>query len=179
MSLTLIAPPQEEPVTLAELKAHLKIDHAAEDALIAGYGVAARQAIEARFGLAIVAQTWRLALDAAPVGPIALPLSPVASIDAVALTRGGGTEALPPGAFEAAPGLVGRVRIRSAARASGAGLVVLFTAGFGDAAAAPEELKLAIRVLAAHFHESREGDRLGPQPSALSALVAPYRQVRL
>jgi uncharacterized phiE125 gp8 family phage protein len=106
-------------------------------------------------------------------------LSPVLSIDAVAIARGGSTEALGPDAYEAEAGLVGRVRLKSPARAAGAGLVVLFTAGFGDAAAVPEELKLAIRVLAAHFYEHREGDRGAPAPSALSALIAPYRRVRL
>jgi uncharacterized phiE125 gp8 family phage protein len=179
MSLTLIAPPPEEPVSIAELKAHLKIDSAAEDALIAGFGVAARQAVEARFGLAIVAQTWRLTLDCAGEAAIVLPISPVVSIDAVAIARGGSNEALTPDAYEAEAGLVGRVRLKSPSRAAGHGLVILFTAGFGDAAAVPEELKLAIRVLAAHFYEHREGDRGAPAPAALSALLAPYRQVRL
>ena len=179
MTLTLVAPPAEEPVSLAELKAHLKIDGNAEDALLAGLGLAARQAIEARFQIAIIAQSWRLALDGAPPAPVALPLSPVISIDSVGVVRGGVTEALPPSAYDAQAGRVGRVRIKAPASSADAfgGVVIVFTAGWTNAAAAPEELKLAIKLLAAHYYENREGEP--PAPAGLGALVAPFRQVRL
>jgi len=179
MSLTLISPPAAEPVTLAEMKEHLKLDGNAEDALLVGLGVAARQAIEARFQIAIMAQSWRLALDCAPPGPVVLPLSPVISIDAVGVVRGGVTGALAPSAYDAQAGAIGRVRIKAPASSADAfgGVVIAFTAGWADAAAAPPELKLAIKMLAAHYYENREGEP--PAPAGLGALVAPFRQVRL
>lgn len=178
MSLTLISPPQAEPVALAELKEHLKIDGNAEDALVAGLALAARRTIEARFGLAMVAQSWRLALDAAPECALILPLSPVLSIDSVGVARNGVTEALGPAGYETQTGLIGRVRIKTAAMTDArlGGVVIAFTAGWPDAASVPEELKLAIRLLAAHFYERREGEAPGP---ALAELVAPYRRVIL
>jgi uncharacterized phiE125 gp8 family phage protein len=177
MSLTLIAPPAEEPVTLAELKAHLRIDGAEEDALLAAIVVAARQSIEARFGLAMVAQGWRLALDSATDRPIVLPLSPVISIDVVGRVTNGVTEALPASAYDAQAGIVGRVRINAPAGGDRfGGLVVAFAAGWPNAAAVPNELKYAILTLAAHFYEHREGEARAPD---IAPLVAPYKQVRL
>lgn len=179
MSLTLIAPPMAEPVTLAELKEHLKIDGNAEDAAIAGLGVAARQFIEARHRIAMMPQAWRLALDSAPDAPVMLPLSPVASIDAVGVTRGGVTEALAAASYDAQSGNVGRVRLKSPVILGDAfgAFVITFTAGWADAASVPNPLKLAIKILAAHFYENREGEPAGP--AALSAILAPYRQVQL
>lgn len=177
MSLMLITPPAEEPVTLADLKAHLRLDTTEEDALLSALIVAARQSIEARFGVAVIAQTWRLALDAAPTRPLALPLSPIASIDAVGVARNGLIEALAPGAYDAQPGLVGRVRF--AGTASGdplGGVVITFTAGWTNAAAAPAELKQAVKILAAHFYEHREGETRAPD---IAGIVSPYRRVRL
>ncbi|MFZ5618822.1 MAG: head-tail connector protein [Pseudomonadota bacterium] len=178
MSLTLITPPAAEPVLLADLKEHLKIDGDAEDALIAGLGLAARQTIEARFGLAIMAQSWRLALDTAPDCALTLPLSPVLSIDSVGVVRGGVTEALGASSYETQTGLIGRIRIKTPAASDRAfgGVVIAFTAGWTDAGAVPEELKLAIRLLAAHYYEHREGEAAAP---AVSALVAPYRRALL
>lgn len=179
MSLDLISPPMAEPVTLAELKEHLKIDGAAEDAVIAGLGVAARQLIEARYRVALLPQIWRFALDCAAEAPIVIPLSPVASIDAVGVTRSGVTETLSPISYEAQAGNVGRVRLKSAV-AGGDGfdrVVISFTAGWPDAASVPDALKLAIKIVAAHYYENREGEPTGP--AALGAILAPYRQVRL
>ncbi|NWG92645.1 MAG: phage head-tail connector protein [Parvularculaceae bacterium] len=178
MSLTLIAPPAEEPVSLAELKAHLKIDGADEDALLSGLILAARRTLEAKFGLALVAQTWRLALDAAPAAPVVLSLSPVLSIDSVGAARGGVIEALPSSAYEAVAGAVGRVLIKAPVVSDRAldGAVIVFTAGWANAAAVPEELKLAMKILAAHYYETREGEA---EPPNVAPLVAPYRQVRL
>jgi uncharacterized phiE125 gp8 family phage protein len=184
MSLTLIAPPAEEPVTVAALRQHMRLDDAVDDGVVAALGVAARAAIEARFGLAILAQGWRLALDAPPVRPITLPLSPILSVDAVGAVRGGVVEALPPEAYEVETGRIGRVRIKGPAatdRALG-GLVIAFTAGFADAAAAPEDLKLAIKVLAADIFEHPEGawaERFAAGDGSAAALAAPWRQVRL
>lgn len=179
MSLTLINPPTEEPVTLADLKEHLKIDGAAEDALLSGLLVAARQSIEANGQIAMVAQTWRLALDTAPLTTLLLPLAPVLSIDSVGIVRGGVTEALLPSSYETQTGLVGRVRIKfsSASDALLGGVVIVFTAGYSGAEAVPAELKLAIKVLAAHHYESREGGSAAP--AAIAPLVAPFRRVRL
>jgi uncharacterized phiE125 gp8 family phage protein len=171
MSLVLIDPPAEEPATLAALKTHLKLDGAAEDALLLGLLLAARRIVEARHGLALIRQSWRLSL-AAPKGTILLPLSPVLSIDSVGAARGGRVEALPAAALEAETGLIGRLTLKTPVDT----LVVAFTAGWPDAASLPEELKLAVMILAAHFYEHREGEGRAPD---LSALVAPYRRIRL
>lgn len=173
MSLTLISPPAAEPVQLAEIKEHLKVGGGAEDALIAGLIVAARQAIEAKFQIAVMAQTWRLALDRVPETQVILPLSPVLSIDAVGVMRNGVAEALLPSSYDAQVGAVGRLRVNTAPAGA---LVVTFTAGWPDAAAVPDAMKLAIKLLAAHLYENREGALRIPE---LSAFVAPYRQVRL
>lgn len=178
MSLTLITPPAAEPVTLAELKEHLKISGAAEDALLSGLLVAARQTIEARFQIAVMPQGWRLELDGAPDAAVILPLSPVMSVDAVGVRRNGVTEALAPASYDAQIGPVGRVRVRAPAAGDGLGaLVISFTAGWPDASSAPEAMKLAIRILAAHLYENREGEPAGPV--AINTMLAPYKQVRL
>ncbi|HBS31895.1 MAG TPA: hypothetical protein DEA40_09150, partial [Parvularcula sp.] len=175
MSLALITPPTEEPVTLAAFKEHVKVDGADEDASLSGFLLAARRTIEARYNLAILAQGWRLTLDAAPA-EIALPLSPVLSIDQVGIVRAGVTEMLAPSAYEARTGRGGGVRLKSGG--PGAGLVVAFTAGWANADALPEELKLAVKTLAAHFYERREGETADGAPGVVRILSA-YRQVRL
>ncbi len=173
MSLILVTPPAAEPVSLAELKDHLKIAGAAEDALLSGLVVAARQTIEAKFQIAIIAQGWRLSLDCAPEAQIILPLSPVISVDAVGILRDGVTETLAASHYEAQAGNIGRVRLKSAATG---GLAVTFTAGWADASSVPEAIKLAVKVLAAHLYENREE---APRIPDVAAFVAPYRQVRL
>ncbi|MGF1545155.1 MAG: head-tail connector protein [Parvularculaceae bacterium] len=185
MSLVQLSPPAGEPIPLAELKAHLRVTQTAEDALVAGLGLAARQAIEARFGLAILPQAWRLRLDVASCAVVELPLSPVASVDAVTGYRpDGGGEALSADAFAASAGHVGRVRIdvAGALRAPFDAIAIDFTAGWPDAASAPQEILLAIKALAAHFYENREAagtDRFHTSPESLNALMAPWRRVRL
>lgn len=177
MSLTLISPPAAEPVSLADIKEHLKIDGSLEDALLAGLIVAARQTIEAKHQIAVMPQTWRLALTCVPETQIILPLSPVISIDAVGVARNGVAETLPPSSYDYQTGNVGRLRVTAPIASDQFGaLIVTFTAGWAGAASVPDAIKLAIKLLAAHYYENREG---APRIPELAALVAPYRQVRL
>ncbi|HEY0282981.1 MAG TPA: head-tail connector protein, partial [Rhizomicrobium sp.] len=84
MSLTLVTPPAAEPVTLAEAKAHLKVDTSADDALITSLIVAARARAEWHSGCAFVTQSWTLWLDAWPRnGLVEIPLPPLQSVTQV------------------------------------------------------------------------------------------------
>ena len=71
-----------EPVTLAEAKAQLRVDHTDEDTLINQYIKAARQHAERFTGLSLAAQTVQLVYTGSDL-TIELPLSPVASIASV------------------------------------------------------------------------------------------------
>jgi uncharacterized phiE125 gp8 family phage protein len=186
MQLTLIAPPAEAPVALAELKAHLRIEHADEDALIAAMASAAVKAVEARAALAMVAQTFRLSLDAPPEGVVVLPKGPVFSLLSVAnVNREGVASPVDSALYDFAPGLNARIAVRGflpRSELSVGGYRVDFVAGFADAASVPEELKLAVMMIAAHFYENREAaspERVFPAVIAADALIAPYKQVRL
>lgn len=82
--------PATEPVSLAEAKTHLRIDHDDEDALITGWIQAAREYAEAHTGRRFVTQELTLTLHKWPCewvagvyGAIRLPVEPVASVDAV------------------------------------------------------------------------------------------------
>lgn len=66
MRLTLVTPPAVEPVSLDDLKNHLKVDCDDDDALIATLGKAARRYVESAKKQSLVTQTWRLYLDSFP-----------------------------------------------------------------------------------------------------------------
>jgi hypothetical protein len=58
----LITPPAAEPVTLAEAKAHIRLEHALDDAYVSTLISAARQYIEQVCWRGLVTQTWELVL---------------------------------------------------------------------------------------------------------------------
>ncbi|MBI1391778.1 MAG: hypothetical protein GC152_03450 [Alphaproteobacteria bacterium] len=183
MSLQLLTPPAAEPVSVAELKAHLRVDGPDEDALVAGLGVAARQAIEARFGVAMLAQGWRLSLDAPVSSLIELPIGPVSAIGPVVRQTAAGEETIDTDDYNVRLGDAARVAFRAAltpARRFGA-VAIDFTAGYANADATPAPMKLAVKALAAHYYEFREAagvDRFHTSPESLNALMAPWRRLR-
>jgi len=186
MSLTQLSPPAAEPVTLDEIKDHLRITHSDEDIAINGYLVAAVRAIEARAGLALMAQSWRLTLDEPPYETVYFPISPVSAINQVSVKNKAGDDALVDAAtYEFAPGAPGRLRRAAPWPSPGVrtgGVAIDFSAGYAAADAIPADIVHAVKLLAAHFYEAREAvgePRLFSVPQTVDALIAPYRQVRL
>lgn len=190
MSLALTAGPLVEPVSVAEAKAHLRVDTAAEDLLISSLILTSRLHIEVALGLALITQSWRLTLDAWPPGDaIPLPLHPVIEVGAVTYRSAAGTEAtLPASAYLLDPGPPARI-VRAApnwpATTGPAHTVsIAFTAGFGPSAAdIPAPIRQAMLLLVAHWYEHRDPVEIGHPsaaiPEAVSALLAPYRRPRL
>jgi uncharacterized phiE125 gp8 family phage protein len=80
--VTEVTAPTYEPVSLAEAKAHLRVDIPDEDILIAALIVAARQRCELYTNRAFVQRTVRADIDCF-ADEIQLPYTPVASITSV------------------------------------------------------------------------------------------------
>lgn len=140
MSLDLITAPALEPVSLAEAKLHLKVDHSDEDTLISALIVAARRMAEHQTQRALVTQTWELVLDAFPADEIQLPKPKVLSIVWVKyLDTSGVLRTLDPAAYalDAAtlPGYVIPVDLWPSPYSGANTVRVRFTAGYGPAAA--------------------------------------------
>lgn len=84
MSLFLVTAPAAEPVSLADVKLHLRVDTTAENDLIAGLNTTARQYAEAFTQRAIPQQTWDWKLDAFPCGSeFYLPKAPCISVTSI------------------------------------------------------------------------------------------------
>ena len=196
-----ITPPAIEPVSLAEQKAWLRVDDASEDDIIAALVTSARVLVEKATRLCLITQTWRFTLDGWPRstadrGPrwlnrveVRLPLSPFQSVAAVrVLDALGDARDVAAAEYVVAPAFdAARIRMIGDPPTPGVsmgGISIDVVAGYGDVSAAvPEPLRLAIKMLAARWHENRgdietdaAADRL-PQP--VGALVAPFRRARL
>lgn len=183
-----ISGPAVEPVTLGEMKAYLRVDDDdnAQDDLIAGLVKAARLMVEAASRRVLIEQRWRVVLDCWPAGgTILLPISPLIAVDRITVADlSGGTSEVPADAFETdALSDPPRVLVGDAAQPGKTrnGVSIELRAGYGTAPeAVPATLKLAIRLLVAHWFENR-GDAIGEQilpPEAL-ALVAPFQRMRI
>ena len=68
MALLLTTPPNAEPIVLADVKAHLRLAITDDDAYITSLITAARRAIESRYGLCLMPQSWALFTDHWPKG---------------------------------------------------------------------------------------------------------------
>ena len=192
MALVLTSAPASEPVTLAEAKAHLRLDGSAEDTLIASLIITSRLHVEAALGLALVTQSWSYFIDAWPRGPqLSLPLRPVQSLAGVKLYAADKSVAIVPADTYLLDGAATPARLVH--RGSLAwpkpgrtanGIEIAFVAGYGNSAAyVPAPIRQAILLLVAHWHEHREPVAIGQAnasvPSMVSDLLQPYRWVRL
>lgn len=92
MTLIIITPPAAEPITLADAKAHLRVDSSAEDAMITMLIQAAREDAEHITGAALITQTWERVLHAFPAGAIKLGRPPVQAITSVKYLDTAGAE---------------------------------------------------------------------------------------
>jgi uncharacterized phiE125 gp8 family phage protein len=86
MALRRIVAPAVEPLTLAEVKEHLRVDHDTSDSIIQAYIAAATSYVDGEFGVlgrALVTQTWELVIDHFPVHEIKIPLPPLQSVESI------------------------------------------------------------------------------------------------
>ncbi len=192
MAAQLTSPPANEPVCLQDAKSHLKVDHNDEDRLIANLVIAARSTLEDMTGLSLISQNWSVFLDAWPCSrQIELPVWPVQSVSAISVYDEADT-AVTVDPAQYVVDLVSRpariVLKRGIAFAQPSrianGIQVDLTAGHGvNEDAVPEALRQAVLHLVAHWYDNRSSIQFGTVPHSIplgvSALVSPFRRVRL
>lgn len=173
MRLTIVTPPSIEPISLAEAKAHLRVDGNDEDALISQLITVARQALDGRDGLlgrALVQQTWKLTHDRFPRA-IEIPLPPLISIDGItyldadAVTQTIDLETVTvEGIGDAAPAILRPVSGTAWPETYDhpEAVALTFKAGYGTAAATvPAPIRQALLLDVAHMFENREAVTIG------------------
>jgi uncharacterized phiE125 gp8 family phage protein len=187
----LLAGPAEEPVSLAEARAFLRLDTEAEDGLVSTLVAAARLHVESVTGRALVSQSWRLVLDAWPEGGVVtLPVSPLVSLTAITAFDEDGDDHLVPLAQFEAPTAVTPARLILPRTVDGMpalrqrfGIEIDYVAGFGAAIDVPSDLKRGVLALVAHWFEHRDAVLMAGAgtviPPGFSQMISPYRQVRL
>ena len=192
MSLSLVTDVTEEPVSLDEEKAHLRLDTDDDDAYLAGCIAAARVWVEGQTKRAILPQTWDYTVDydwpeKDGWHRIELPLNPVKAItgtspEVFSITytdTDGATQTLAQSQYT----LVSRTHCSyivpaynvtwPTVRCVPNAITVRFVAG--DADNVPQELHRAIMILAGYYYENRETGK--GAPDAVEALISPFRRV--
>lgn len=188
MKRVILAGPAVEPITLAEAKAHLRLDGADEDGVVAALVTAARIAVERATRLVLIEQSWRLVLDRWPPGRVLrLPFAPVLAVTSVKVTPVSGLPAtIDPALYRLEregddPRLVPDPSVPDPGIAAG-GVAIEMRCGFGPAPAdVPAPLRLATHQLVTRWFAHR-GDEAGGRavlPDEVRALLAPFARPRL
>lgn len=188
MTAARVIEPAVEPVSLAEMKTHLRLTSTAEDAFLEQLIKAARSQVEQETRRALITQSWRLYLDVWPVGRVvSLPVAPIQGIGQILVFDQDG---LPQALSEEDWRLdkstsPARIRVKPGAGLPSSAVMSIeidFTAGYGAAASdVPADLRQSVRLLAAHWFEHREAGTelaMASVPHGLDRLLAANR-VRL
>jgi uncharacterized phiE125 gp8 family phage protein len=170
--VSVVTEPSEEPITVAEMKSHLRVSVTTDDTLIGAYISAARQDLEQRYyWRTLVTTTLDYSLQGWPSGDyIELPRPPLASVTSLKYTDSDGTETTvdsddyhvdtvsTPGRLVLAYGKswpTGTLQTSNP-------IVVRYVAGYGGASSVPEWAKWDLKVLVAMYYEHRESVVLAP-----------------
>jgi len=158
----MVVAPVEEPVTLAEMKAHLRVDQVEEDALTDSDIRSAREYAELLSRRTFITTTLAIDLDAWPDGDIIeLKQPPIQSVESIAyVDADGAAQVLDPALYWVQPSYE-RVRLAFNATwpeiAPGSIITVTYVAGYGDTPEhVPARYGQAIRLLGAQWFEHRE-----------------------
>lgn len=168
-------------LSLDDAKAHLRVDHDEEDALITSLAQAAHNVVSEAIGRVLTEETWTVALSGAS-GDLVLPVRPVKSVDAIAyfdaddapqtatvsdfyLFQHPDRPSMRPKDGKAWP----TVRLRDDA------MTITLTAGMD---AVPDELINAMKLLVGHWYQNREAaseKSLSEAPMAVQLILDLHR----
>ena len=180
MGLKQTSAPATDPITLTEAKLHLKVENTSDDALITvlmGAATAQAQAFQHR---QYVTATWVYTRDDFPAddGDIWLPRPPLIAVSSVSYLNTSGVATAYTTFTSDVASVRGRIypsysytwpSVRDIANA----VTITYTAGYGAAAAVPDEIKAAIKLFLGTLYEHREhwGEvKLNENPAALALL---------
>lgn len=204
----IVTAPAVEPVTADQLRAYLvETEAGMPDSEATDLIKEARQMIEDHTGLALITQTWALALDVWPMvadqwwdgvrqgaiselqgaGDIELPRYPVQSLTSVLTYNDNNDETDATAVFIADTYRVpGRITVKKgmtvpfADRSSNA-IIITYVAGYGDAATSiPTPLVRAVKQVAAYLYSHKGDDCAADEAlAAAGSALASYRVVRI
>lgn len=162
--LTRIAAPAETPISLAEVKAQIRVDHADEDTYITSLIDAATGFVDAQgvLGRAMVTQGWSQAYQNPP-SQVSLHILPAQSLEAVKYyDENNDIQTATLADYE----LVSEAYCAYVQPVSGKSwptaydrpdaVIIEYTAGYGDASDVPAAVKHGMLMLVAHWYQNRE-----------------------
>lgn len=183
-SLIRVTPPAVEPVTLAEAKAHCRVDTADDDTYISTLVATARAYVEDMLDISLITTVWEARYDCFPLWEITLPRPPMQASGVVVTYRdeSGTTRTLAGGEYQidnfTTPGRIypNYAGNWPAVRGDENSVVVRFSSGYGaTAASVPNIIDHAILLLVAHWYETRQPVAQGmqmPIPGTFNTLLA-------
>jgi uncharacterized phiE125 gp8 family phage protein len=173
--LTLLESNAIEPITLTEVKAHLRLDTDVEDDLLNGLIKAATNLVEEYLGKTLIKKVWRLHetdVDINGVQEITLSHGPLLKVISV-------QRILPNDVYQntrfavknyfAKPIVVFKSHLP---------VSIIYEAGYGHYPKdVPAPIRQALLTLVAHFYDSR-GGQMGMSP-LVKTLLSPYKHIWL
>lgn len=159
-------------VTLADLRAHLRVDHVDEDDLIGKIALAATEAVEKWTQRLLVQRQAVLRLPCLPVGlePVELPGGVVTSVTSVVADGATVTGAT---AFGDSPAQLVPAAAWPVVTGDGFPVVITYQVGL---TAVPEDLRAAVKMIASDLYERR--GQSSAQAANLAAINAEWLMAR-
>lgn len=181
--------PAFEPVTLTEVKAHLRVDGSDEDTILGIYISSAREWGERFCRRVFCTSTWALTLHEWPEEAIEIPNPPLASVTTITYVDGAGAVQTWSSSeytvrTAVTPGLVIPKYGYSwpSHRSSKDAIVVTYVAGQAQADI-PTPIKVGLLQLIAHWFENREefvvGRIVSEVPGTVQRLLWAYRLIEV
>lgn len=182
-----------EPVTLEEMKLHLRTDSAEDNELISALISAARTTVENFTRRSLMTQTFELVYDGAS-SSIEIPRPPLQEIKKIeTIDENGVRSEVDPSTYYidisgTSPGRVSlRPRYSWPEHRGFASFIITGVAGYGnEPESVPAPIREAIKKLVAEMYENRGGSDilLGTHPltnqqQLIMAILAPYRVIRI
>lgn len=166
-TLTLVTAPATEPLTVAQVADHLRLDQGNEDDYLESLISAARELVESETNRALITQTWEISWNSWPRFPIELPKSPLVSVTSVKYLDDTGTETTWSAsnyrvkAFAGPRPLPGRVSLAYGItlptnQSVSDSIVIRYVAGYGAATSVPKAIKQAILLVIGEMYARRE-----------------------
>lgn len=185
----LIDPPTVDPVSLAEVKTHLRVDHNDDDTLINVLIAAATDHLDGYGGIlgkCLMRQKWRISADRFISQDIRIPFSEIVSVEVKYINSTQQELVLAPADYELLEDSLGAF-IHLSPAFPNVDLAntqdpawVEVTLGAEEVAEVPDSIIVAMKMMIAHWYEHRSGESLNRGlPPGVEIMLAPHRKVRL